>query len=115
VKDDAGEMQRSQFLLNTRQADHPSHNITSRPPGPRPSMKSTLQHRFTKDIEQFTNNGVIFPSDYKKAVKKVHTNTVASALEKKEPNLINLLASTARDAIFSPICLLTSSLIPTQL
>jgi hypothetical protein len=81
------DMQCSQFLLDTRQVDHPSHSITSGPPGPRPSRKSTLQHRFNKDIEQFVNdNGEIFPSDYKKASKQIHTNAVASALEKREVN-----------------------------
>jgi hypothetical protein len=43
------DMQCSQFLLNTHQVDHPSHSITSRPPGLRPSGKSTLQHQFNKD------------------------------------------------------------------
>jgi hypothetical protein len=81
------DIQCSQFLLNTRQVDHPSHSITSRPPGPRPSRKSTLQHQFSKNIEQFVNaNNKISSFDYKKATKQIHTNAVASALEKREVN-----------------------------
>jgi hypothetical protein len=74
---------------HNRQAENPSHDITSRPPGSRPTRKSTLQHRFTRDIEQFTNdNGVISSFYYKKSVKKIHTNAVASALKKREPDCV---------------------------
>jgi hypothetical protein len=81
------------LLLNTRQVTHPSHKVTSRLPGPRPrllgprpNMRPTLQHRFTKEIEQYTNKGVELALNYKKDVKAIHTKAVSSALSTREHN-----------------------------
>jgi hypothetical protein len=49
-------MQSSQFLANTRQPNLPSHDITSRPPGPRPDRKPTLQRAFGKVVEPFSTD-----------------------------------------------------------
>jgi hypothetical protein len=82
------DMQCSQFLLNTQQVSHPSHDVTSRPPGPRTDRKPTLQHRFNCDIDQFTSNGVEIALIYKKHVKAIHISEVASALASREPNYV---------------------------
>jgi hypothetical protein len=80
-------MQCRQFLANTRQTLHPSKEVTSRPPGPRPNRKATLQHRFGGDVEQFLNEeGVIPQIYYKRAVKTLHTEAVAAALNTAGPN-----------------------------
>jgi hypothetical protein len=63
------DMQSSQFLLNTRQSTHPSHDVTGWPPGPGPDRKPTLQHRYNRDIDQYTNNGVKLAINYKKDIK----------------------------------------------
>jgi hypothetical protein len=84
----AGDMQCSQFLLNTHQTTHPSHEVTGRPPRPRPNRKPTLQQRHNRDIEQYTDNGIEMGINYKKDLKKIHTSVVSSALAKREPNTV---------------------------
>jgi hypothetical protein len=79
-------MQCRQFLLNTRQLHHPSVDVTSRPPGPRPNMKRTLQQAFGGDIEKHLTNGNISQFDYKKAVKAIHTEAVTDYLASAGPN-----------------------------
>jgi hypothetical protein len=80
-------MQCRQFLANTRQTLHPSREVTSRPPVPRPNRKATLQHRFGGDVEQFLNDeGVIPQISYKRAVKTLNTEAVAAALSTAGPN-----------------------------
>jgi hypothetical protein len=81
-------MQSSQFLANTRQPNHPSHAITSRPPGPRPDRKPTLQRAFRKVVEPFSTDGVIQPVSYKRAIGSIHTNAVKGALAKRAPNRV---------------------------
>ena len=74
-------LQCRQFLANTRQVGHPSHEVTSRPPGPRPNMKATLQHCYGNDIDHLlTTHGTISDYDYKKAIKTLHTEAVSATL-----------------------------------
>jgi hypothetical protein len=82
------DMQSSQFLLNTRQSTHASHDVTGQPPGPRPDRKPTLQHRYNRDIDQFTNNAVALGINYKRDVKSIHTNSVTAALAKREASYV---------------------------
>ena len=80
-------MQCRQFLANTRQAHHPSNEVTSRPPGLRPNRKPTLQHCFGRDIERFVSeDGNISQFNYKRAVKELHKEAVSAALESAGPN-----------------------------
>jgi hypothetical protein len=81
-------MQSSQFLANTRQPNHPSHAITSRPPGPRPDRKPTLQRAFGKVVEPFSTDGVIMPVSYKRVIGSIHTDAVKGALAKRAPNRV---------------------------
>jgi hypothetical protein len=82
-------LQCCQFLVNTRQVDHPSHKITGRPPGPRPNRKATLQHCYGNEISSLlTPSGTISNYNYKKAIKTLHTEAVAAALASAPPNRV---------------------------
>jgi hypothetical protein len=81
-------MQSSQFLANTRQPSHPSHEVTGCPPGPRPNLKPTLQHAFGEVVNPYTTNGVIMPVSYKRVVKEIHTKAIAIALDSRAPNKV---------------------------
>jgi hypothetical protein len=76
-------MQCKQFLLNTRQVMHSSHEVTGCPPGARPDMKPTLQRCFIGKVEKFLTDGNITDTAYKRAVKTVHTETVTSVRKKR--------------------------------
>jgi hypothetical protein len=78
-----------QLLANTRQVGHPSHNITSRLPGPRPDRKATLQCCYLDDIKpHLTAAGTISDYDYKKSIKTLHTEAVSAALASAPPNRV---------------------------
>lgn len=71
-------MQCTQFLANAMQTDHPSHKIVTRLPGARPNIKPTLQHCFGDRTLRFLHNGAIPAVSYKRAIKAIHTETVAA-------------------------------------
>ena len=79
-------MQCSQFLANAMQAHHPSHAVVCHPPGARLGIKPTLQHCFGHRVSQFVRDGVISPPNYKKALKTLHTETVAAVRDGRSPN-----------------------------
>jgi hypothetical protein len=81
-------MQCSQFLANTKQQRHPSHEVTSQLPGPQPNRKPTLQHAFGKVVEPYTTNDVILEMNYKKTIGLIHTNAVSNALTKRASNQV---------------------------
>jgi hypothetical protein len=82
------EMQCTQFLANALQSHHPSHEIVSNPPAARPPMKPTLQHCFGHKVAKYLQAGVITQLTYKRAVKEIHTEAVASYRAKREPNRV---------------------------
>jgi hypothetical protein len=79
-------MQCTQFLMNMMQPLHPSHSIANRSPGARLNMKPTLQQCFGQEAAIYAPDGVISESNYKKAIKSIHTNTVTSYHSKRAPN-----------------------------
>jgi hypothetical protein len=64
-------MQCAQFLANTYQNHHPSHEVTHRPPGDRPSMKPTLQKVFGPVVEKFADSDVLSQLAYKRVNKSM--------------------------------------------
>jgi hypothetical protein len=72
-----------------KQPSHPSYAVTSRPPGPKPDRKPTLQHSFGHIVEPYTNdNGDIAPVSYKRTINSIHTKAVADVRGKREVNRV---------------------------
>lgn len=81
-------MQCTQFLVNSRQAMHPSNEVTGRPPGARPDMKPTLQHCFAREAVNYTTDGAITEMALKRAIKDIHTKAVTDVRAKSSPNRV---------------------------
>jgi hypothetical protein len=81
-------MQCAQFMVSTRHLSHPSHEITSRPPGARPDMKPTLQHCFGQVADKYAPDGIITEMTLKRAIKEIHMDAVTSYLEGRALNCV---------------------------
>jgi hypothetical protein len=81
-------MQCAQFLVSTRHPSHPSHEITSRPPGARPDMKPALQHCFGQVADKYAPDGTIMEMTLKRAIKEIHTEIVSSKFIQMKRNCL---------------------------
>jgi hypothetical protein len=76
---DSLELNCKQFLANALTIGHPSHSVVQLPSNQRPGRKSivhTLQSRYRDAVEPYLTNGIMLESNYKKAIKDMHTKQV---------------------------------------
>ena len=85
------EMVSQQFLLATTLPDHPNHSDMDAAT-PR-LMKPTLRTRFADSVRPLTAGRVSNNVSYKKGLKTIHTNCVATTIRKQTNNkVLNALA-----------------------
>ena len=78
IKDSLGLLCK-QFLLSASRSDHPSHDVVSAPPGPRP-IKQTLQSAFKDDISFLLTDNTCPEEDYRPGLKTLHSDAVNTAI-----------------------------------
>ena len=78
----------AQFLARCLQPHHPSHRLVTLPPGPR-RMKETLRSKVIHQVEPYLDaNGVIALGTYQQTIQSIHTDVVASAVNRLAPNRV---------------------------
>ena len=81
----------SQFLASSLRTSHPSHPYVTMPSGPRADRrKPTLQSRFTRDIDQYLQDGIIPNSEYPSIIKEIHSSAVRNFTATQRPNRLLL-------------------------
>jgi hypothetical protein len=79
----------TQFLANAVQPHHPSHEIVTAPPAPRPNMKPSLQTCYGASLTPYFNDdGVVAPTNYKKVLSALHMSVTKKSIEIIKPNRV---------------------------
>ena len=81
------DMLSQQALVSALRQSHPSHAVVTAPEDPR-RMKETLATRHRSHVSSLLTNGVVPPSEYKGALKTIHSNAVSSAIDRHENSRI---------------------------
>jgi hypothetical protein len=83
------ELLSKQYLANTLQSFHPSHDLVTAPPEPRAHLKPSLQTKYGEALAPYLNeDGVILQINYKKVLNALHTTASNSAIENYAPNRV---------------------------
>ena len=82
------EMLSKQFLANTMQSLHPSHDLVTAPPEPCPKLKPSLQTKYGSAISPFLSDGVIKRHNYKKVLSAIHTSDTNAAISSLDNNRV---------------------------
>ena len=82
------EMLSKQFLLATRQSNHPNKNVWDRPPPPPGrKMKKTLVTEYSDYVTNISSQDLSTDA-YKLKLKEIHTNSVTEAISSMKVNKV---------------------------
>ena len=82
----------SQYLARTLQPNNPSHSVVTSPSGIR-NMKQTLQSRFLHCVAPYLSSGILNLTNYRTAMKSLHTKAVTDSKSVLSHNRILQTAS----------------------
>jgi hypothetical protein len=77
-----------QYLANTLQSHHPSHDLVTAPPESRAHLKPSLQTKYGEALSPYLSDGRVLQINYKKVVSAIHTSDTKSAIEKYTHNRV---------------------------